>query len=559
VQQSLLLMNNIKTNALFFVLLALIFVAYGALSFISPHDLIQWLVEYYKLDVERERLLSLYIHQMTWVKLKIALIIMCLFVLYLFCYDKELIKEYRLSFASLFYRIKKDLIAFSWNERIGLVILVLVFGSVLVYYSFSTPIQLDELHTWLFFIDRGPLVTAAYYPGSNNHIAYNLLSIPWTYVLSPVWALRMVSLCSAIGTVVVFACVLKRRYNFVWVIAGLLLLMSSACFSWYAVQGRGYVLELFCLITILYVLVQPELDFSSDRLLVLLNAMTMYCVPVAILPLALLNGYYVYRVFKSDQHHLKRIVKTTLYSIAWIFLCYLPVGIFSGFEQLVNNPFVQHISYQEAFVVGWTVYLPQIWDFISGCEGLLSICLLALLITGTFIGCLSGNQFVWIPVLVLLFPFVILQCYPVLLFERTWLWLIVPFVCWCLEVVTIFTGSGKKYTIITSAVFILVLITVNVGRSYTTNQLLVKDAQQFSLMKQAIDVHLSGKTIRVYDDVLYNYFLFYQGKIKTYQLVYGTQGSVSTTDAVLKDRKTFNLSDGKVIWLDSLHVLYQPE
>ena len=552
-------MNNIKTNTLFFTLIALIFVAYGALSFISPQDLIQWLVQSYGLDIEKAGLLPLYIHEMTWLKLRVTLAVLFVCVLYLFYGDREVIKEYKLSFFTFFSCIKKDLFEFSLKERITLVALVSVFIGALVYYSSVTPLQLDELHTWLFFIRRGALVTAAYYPASNNHIAYNLLSIPWSIILSPVWALRMVSLWSAVATVVLFLLILKRRYSFILSVVGMLLLMSSACFSWYTVQGRGYVLELFFLITILYILIRLPLNFTTDRLLVLANASAMYCVPVAIIPVILLNGFYVRQVFNSDPHNLKRTVRTAVYSVVLIFLCYLPVGIFSGFEQLVNNPFVQRITYHQAFVVGWTVYLPGIWNFISGCEGLVSTALLVLLLVGTILSCLKHDKLVWLPSLLFLLPLFLLQVYPVLLFERTWLWLVIPFVCWCLEVVHALHRKDKAYTTIAATVFILTIIMFNFTRSYTTNRLLIKNEQNFFTLKQAIEIHLNGKKISVDDDVLYDYLLFYQKDTKNYTLIYTPPSSAVKADAVLKDWKRFNPSYTKVLWADSVHVLYMPE
>lgn len=551
-------MNNIKTNTLFFILIALIFVAYGTLSFIGPQDFIQWFVQSYGLDVEKAKLLPLYIHEMTWLKLKVSLFIVLLFMLYLFYGDKDLLKEYRLSFFTFFGWIKRDLLSFSFKERVTFVALISMFTVALVYYSAITPIQLDELHTWLFFIRRGPLVTAAYYPGSNNHIAYNLLSIPWSFLLSPVWALRMVSLLSAIATVVLFLLILKRRYSFILSVVGILLLMSSTCFAAYAVQGRGYLLEIFFLITIVYLLIQLPFTFTTDRLLVLLNVLAMYCVPIAIIPLILLNGFYIYRIFKFDPNNLKRIIKTSVYSTVLIFLCYLPVGIFSGFEQLINNPFVQRITYHEAFAVGWTVYLPAIWDFISGCEGLVAAGLLVLLVVGTFL-VFKKDKFILIPSLLFLLPLLLLQVYPVLLFERTWLWLVIPFVCWCLEIVFVLNRKDNFYTTIAAAIFILTIVICNVIRSHTTNQLLVKSAQQLLELKQAIYLPLQGKTVSISDDVLYNYLLFSQEEPKNYTLVCGTPQSAVKVDALLNNWSSFNPSYGKVIWTDSVHVLYIPE
>ncbi len=551
-------MNNIKTNTLFFALISFIFMAYVALFFIGPQDLTQWLIQSYRLDGEKGKLLSLYIHASTWLKLKGTLMGVFFLLLYLFYSDKELVKEYKLSFTSFFCWIKRDLFTFSYKERITLISLAAAFAAALVYYSAITPIQLDELHTWLFFIDRGPLVTAAYYPGSNNHMAYNLLSIPWNAFLSPVWALRIVSILSAIGTVLFFVWILKRRYSFLISVVGMLLLMTSACFLWYAVQGRGYVLELFFLMIILYILVQQQWNFTVDRLLVLLNALAVYTVPIAVVPLALLNGYYAYHLFKLNRHHLQRIIQTAVYSMILIFLCYLPVGIFSGFEQLFNNPFVQRIHYSDVFVVGWSEYLPRIWDFISGSEGYFSLTLLALLIAGTFIICLWRDRFVLIPTLILLLPLFLLQVYPVLLFERTWTWLVIPFVCWVIEIVYIFTLRKKNYTIIIAVVFVSVIVVVNLVRSYKTNELLVNKALQFSKLKQAIDLQLADKTLRVYSDVLYNYLLFYQ-KESQYELIYGTYHTDIKADAILKDWNSFKLSEGKVIWTDSVHVIYKSE
>lgn len=551
-------MNNIKTNTLFFTLLALIFGAFVALSFIDPPDLIQWLVQSYGLDVKKGKLLAFYIHQMTWIKLKVALVCVSVFMLYLFYSDKNMLKEYRLSFLSFYGWVKRDLFALTRNERLVIAALLGMFIGTLVYYSSITPIQLDELHTWLFFIQRGPLITAAYYPASNNHIAYNLLSIPWALILSPIWALRMVSLLSAVATVFLFLLILKQRYNFLLSIVGMLMLMSSTCFAWYAIQGRGYVLELFFLITILYILIRTPSNFCTDRLIVLGNAVAMYCVPIAIIPLVVLNGFYIYEVFKSDPPNLKRIIKTAIYSIALIVLCYLPVGIFSGFEQLINNPFAQHIAYHDAFVVGWTTYLPAIWDFISGSDRLISISLVLCLLVGTILLCFRDRSVLVYPILFLL-PFILLQVYPVLLFERTWLWLVIPFVCWCIEVTFAFTRQRKMMGAIAATFFILTIVTVNMYRSYTSNQLLVKSAERFLAMRQAIETQMLGKIISVDDDVVYNYLLFFQGVTKNYTLLYGALPPTVKADAMVNNWQRFSADKGKVIWTDSVYVLYIPE
>jgi len=544
---------------LFFVLMALIFMAYAAITFIQPPELIQWLSQHYNLGAEKTISLHSYVHELAWLKMKLSLIVAFLFLCYLFIYDRNSLKESIQSVAFFFISVRKDLLHLSRNERAIVFTLVFLFSVALIVYCYFTPVQLDELHSWLYFIDRGALVTASYYPASNNHIAYNLLSVVWNVFLSPLWAMRMVSVLSAIFVVLLFFVVLKRRYTAVLSIAGMLLLMSSAPFAWYAIQGRGYVLELLGLMVILYLMIQPRYDAMTDRLLVLENVFTLYVIPIAIIPLAVLNLLYSYRLLQEGTTNIYRLMRIAIYSMVLVFLCYAPVVIFSGFEQLFNNPFAQRIPYHEALGIGWIKYMPDIWDFISGYNGMFSIIVLIALGAGSVLSFIEKKKFVLLPIAIGVLPLILLQVYPVLLFERTWLWLLIPLIFWYMEVVNFFIGLHKRWTFIVAGCFFVSIVTANGVRLYTTNRLLVQDFMHFMEMRHDIDAHVKEKIVRVYDEEVYECLVYYQTKEESYKLLYKEQQPDVKADAVLKSKQVFKSSDGSVLWMNSEKVLYLPK
>ncbi|MDF2455740.1 MAG: hypothetical protein K0R51_1733 [Cytophagaceae bacterium] len=541
---------------LFFVLMALIFMAYGVLSFIDATDLIHWLSQHHELNAEKSSTLGVYVNASAWFKMKAVLVIAFVFLIYLFFYDRMMMKETKLAIIAYGSLIKKEILILSIKERTSLFGLLILFSLVLITYSYFTPIQLDELHTWLYFIDRGALVTASYYPASNNHIAYNLLSVLPNLFLPPLWSVRIVSLFSAISAAFLFFIILRQRYTVALSIAGMLLLMTAAPFAWYGVQGRGYVLELTGLLIILYLLVQSRYDANTDRLLVLWNVFTLYIIPVAAIPLALLNLFYAYRLLKEDGNNFHRIIRTAIYSFVGVFLCYAPVGIFSGFESLINNPFVQRVAYNETWMIGLTSYMPGIWNFISGCSGIFSLVLVIVLGLSSILFGLMKNKLALLPLAVLAIPYLLLQVYPVLLFERTWLWLVVPFIWWVIEVTHVFASIKQTGTFIVAGCIILLIMISNLLRLYSSNTILVRDSERFMEIKQVIEKEAAGKTVLVLNDVNYEYLLFYQKKAKNYTLLYDNNPSEIRADLVLKSTQDFDDSEGAVLWMDNKDVLY---
>lgn len=533
--------------------------AYGAISFIDPIDLIHWLSHHYQLDVEKTVVLGLYVNASAWFKMKVVLVIAFVFFIYLFFYDRTMMKETRFAIIAFTDRIKKDIQKLSVIEHTILWCLLALFSLGLTAYCYITPMQLDELHTWLYFIDRGALVTASYYPASNNHIAYNLLSIIGNQFLPPLWSARMVSLFSAISAALLFFLVLRQKYTVTLSIAGMLLLMSSAPFSWYGVQGRGYLLELTGLLLILYLLLQPLYDATTDRLLVLWNVFTLYVIPIAAIPLALLNLFYAYRLLKENNRNFHRIIRTALYTLVFVILCYAPVGIFSGFESLINNPFVQRIAYNEAWMIGFTSYMPGIWNFISGCSGIFSLVLLIVLVISAMLCWFLNNKLASLLVGVLAIPYLLLQVYPVLLFERTWLWLVVPFIWWIIEVTHVFARVKKTGTYLIAGCMMLLIMIPNLLRSYLSHTILVRNSERFMEILRVIEKEAVGKTVLVQDDVNYEYLLFYQRETKKYTLLYDNRQNNMKADLVFKSRQDFDESKGTVLWIDNKEVLYVPK
>ncbi|MDB5273044.1 MAG: hypothetical protein JWO58_1411 [Chitinophagaceae bacterium] len=553
-------MNNIKTNGLFLALIALIFTAYFFVLFYTPLDLFNWLSHHYNLGDNNVEILQQYINFFVWQKIKIVLFFCLLFLTYVYFMDRHFFSAYKKSFHLLYHALRDEFIDTSRKEKYILLVGSCLFSCMGVYYSSITPMQLDELDSWMFFVNRGLFVTAAYYPSNNNHIAFNLCSIVWNQFLSPLWAIRMVSIMSAVGVVVLFYVILRKKYNEPIVWMGMLLLMTSAPFVWYAVQGRGYELELLGLMFILFVLLNIKHDVYTDRLLILFNVFTVYVVPVALIPLALLNACYFYTLYIQKEEIVKRSFAIALYSIVFTLVVYAPVWIFSGFDHLLNNPFVQRVSYLETPYMALFIYAPQLWNFITGCEDALGGSILLGILIAVAVLWIKNERRVFIPLAVLCFPLLLLLVYPVLLFERTWLWLVIPYVLVWMEVFSLFIRRRSILNYLVMGTIVLLITWANGLRLYETNKNLVRNAEQISNTRDYLSAHFKNKKIRVCNDALYDYLRFdqVQGKGK-YVLLTCAQGTTERADVVVDTRDRYKTAKGVLIWSNQQDVLYLPK
>jgi len=129
-----------------------------------------------------------------------------------------------------------------------------LFGVMFLYWGYlfasSSGMWLDEACSYLHFVRQGVLFTMMSYPVPNNHILYNVIcALPARLsFLSPAWVMRLPSMAATVLDYYIIFCVFRRWADFrraMVVVAGVAFVHLL---SYYAVQGRGYQLQLLFIV-----------------------------------------------------------------------------------------------------------------------------------------------------------------------------------------------------------------------------------------------------------------------------------------------------------------------
>ncbi len=222
----------------------------------------------------------------------------------------------------------------------------------LLYYPLST----DEVASYDYFARQGPLAISSFYPIPNNHIFYNWLAWPLaTLGWSPRFVMRLPTLLlGTAGSVAGYALLARRAGLRVATLAtGLVGLLPL--WVYYAAAGRGYFVQL-CFLQIGFFaaleLLRPVsayrhlswLAFVASSVLGLYTIPT-YAYPLASLGLALGIGFATQRRW---QHVAELAVATSVVATLAAVL-YLPVGMVSGWPQLLGNRYVRGMRFADFY------------------------------------------------------------------------------------------------------------------------------------------------------------------------------------------------------------------
>ena len=516
-------MNNIKTNVLFYLLIGLFFLVNVCVWNISLPEVLAHIEQLYAVPKHKFSVLVQFVNEVTWLKFKVALLLVSVLLGGIYFYRGHIFKQFYVSFKYCIGLLREDFGRLKKFEKVFLLSFLFFFGVYLFWLSSEIYFQLDELNSWLYFVDRGILVTASYYPSNNNHIGYNAISVFWNLFLEPSLAMRITSILSSLGVVAVLYLMLVRRYNFLSACVGLLLVASFSCYTWYSIQGRGYMLEMLLLILIFYFILKAK-DRNVDNTLVVLSSYSLWILPVAIIPLFVL-GVVSFFIIRHDQFVFRRlsIVFLSVSSIA--ILLYLPVFIFSDISVLYANPFVKHVSYTDAPRVLMSEYLPALGMFLFGVEGLYVLFITVSIISIALWMLVCRSYVIWYYIFIVLFlPALLFLFYPVFLFERIWLWLTIPLLFGVLEIFGFIMVQGNKFVIICVMFF---LVTGSICANFNQIQQARKDLKERAFQLEELRQCSSKNgvnTIRIDSDILYTYFRYYQ-KTSNFQILYGVENA----------------------------------
>lgn len=212
-----------------------------------------------------------------------------------------------------------------------------------VYYCLHTYPYIDEVFSFVGFVNEGPLVTATFYPVPNNHIFNNLICILFKKAgFSPYWTMRLPTLLFWIATLSLLFIYLKPKMGFNFSCFGTLLFALLPNLAFFAFFGRGYQLQV--LLFILCIIFSHSIwAYKHNRALIyyiVCSILGCYTAPSYLYCVILLTIYHCFLAVHYKTFRSYIIIATTAIAIGCMYL-YLPILSISGIESLFQNEFVR--------------------------------------------------------------------------------------------------------------------------------------------------------------------------------------------------------------------------
>jgi len=382
----------------------------------------------------------------------------------------EIISDYWASLISYVKHLWKVQVDILKNGKVlTLIGVLLVYPLGFIYQTVSHfPFTVDEAFSWVHLVNKGPLVSALYYPAPNNHIFYTIVCSLVNYLpLEPIWVMRVPTVVAyMLSTYVLFLIVSKTQQKKAAYMAAFFFLIHPS-FIYYALHGRGYMfLVLFVLLScwFLYSALMNKVKPAYAGF-VICCVLGFYTIPVFLYYFILLAATAAVYVVWHKAWDRIRVLSIAFSCVA---LCtgflYLPVLLLNGTDALFNNTWVQPQSF--TFVQVY-VYAYEVLCNLTTVKGwflvipltLVSAVLILFYFENRSHRWLVVAMLFWLPVLVL-----VLATQHVLPFERIWVPLSVVWIFTVVWLMVWFEQKGYKIlgiVLIMSMIFVSLLDRIN--------------------------------------------------------------------------------------------------
>ncbi len=378
-----------------------------------------------------------------------------------------------------------------------------------LYNALTIHIHYDEAWTYFMFTKNGIWRSISYYPAPNNHIFHSLLTTFTTQLPLPlILGLRLPALTASLLASILFFYVSTKFFNIKTSLILLTLFVFWYPVSAYAFAARGYSLILLAFIICFYALLQiiysePKYFYRYLLLFSFGTIIGFYTIPSFLYPYAVSASLiFIFLLREKRDKHLFIFILTSILTGGIILGLYTPVFMVSGFKALVSNNGVKVLPLLEVLKrmpkhFKWTskflFYVP------------LTVFLIFILTVSLFLLLYKKDKRVLIPLAFLLSPPFILFIHKVIPFERTWIYLIVPFFFLIGLLIDKFTEKLKfTHTIIITSFFAIPLM-IYARKS-------IYNAAGFSrIAKQVTDflIKQKAKNVYVHHRVIDTYLIYY--------------------------------------------------
>ena len=297
----------------------------------------------------------------------------------------------------------------------------------------SIPYHYDEAWSFRHFSGVGFVQTAAYYPYPNNHIFFNLVSRVFCFLPFPAQVCtRLPSFFASLVSTWYFFKLAHKYFNAAVALLVTILFLGGFLVVLYSVEGRGYGFLVCCTVLLFYAAdhFTGSENYRKYRLLYLL-AMTagLYTVPSFLFTVLATTGIVAcYQLLRKQWKSLWIfILNNAISGIATIVL-YLPIIFFNGLATLTNPNGSDRLPLH-SMIPQILPHLSSTFHILSGIFSLpLGFVLIPIVLTLVAAWMPVGKQRLlpWLTAGTLVSPVVLLCLFPIIPFERTWIYLSVP-------------------------------------------------------------------------------------------------------------------------------------
>jgi hypothetical protein len=329
--------------------------------------------------------------------------------------------------------LKTHFLALAKIERIGVLALLVLVVIHRMFLAASTGVIYDEAYTWLAFTSKNPLVAACFYPTSNNHILFSHLTqitkfLPFDILTN----LRLGALLPNLVSIITLFFCLRIRFSNTTTWISILVFAFSFPLIYYGFVARGYSLLLFFFIigffSTLTLLNNPQ-NIGAWVRLIISSALGFYTIPVYLYPFVSLYGFLAIHFFITAQY--KPVLNAIISGIITIVitcLLYLPVFAISGTDAVLNNKFVQSLTFAQVFS-GLQNHWINSLRFLSGYQSVwLAIVALGALLVFSIYLTFKESKIFSLSLFCLLIAPLLMILHRIIPVERTWIYLMIPLI-----------------------------------------------------------------------------------------------------------------------------------
>lgn len=266
-------------------------------------------------------------------------------------YQKRIKTKIKCYLTYLISSLKNSITTLNYLSKTEKIVAILVFTVILLHkiilinrYPFSG----DEAFSYFTFVENGLFITTTFYPEPNNHILYNLICIFFNQLLNnPMYVMRVPNLI--LYTILIYTTFtyILKYFNFTTAIIFVSIIGFSYSTSIYVVHGRGY--ELCSLLAVLsFIFTVKYNEYKSKNSLVniiIFNCLGIFTIPIFIYITLGTTAYLTfYAITKKDKSLLINSLKIVGFTIIGTTILYLPTILVSGFDSIINNPYLKSHS-----------------------------------------------------------------------------------------------------------------------------------------------------------------------------------------------------------------------